>query len=70
MAVQVAAGVDMRQANRLPAFDRRSPSTGGAARPSDAPVAVTVLHRRDARHRLLPTACRTESEFMAPVSYL
>lgn len=62
VAVQVASRVDMSEANCLPTLHRGPAVTRGAPRPTDTPVAVTVLHHRDAGHRLLPTACLTHTE--------
>lgn len=59
MAVQVASRVDMSEANRLPTPHGGPTVTRGAARPTDAPVAVTVPLHRDAGYRLLSTTCLT-----------
>lgn len=61
MAVQVAACVDMGEADRLPALDRRTSMTQGVTRPSNTPVAVTVFHRCHPCYRLLPATCLTHT---------
>lgn len=55
MAVQVAACVDMGQADRLPALDRVTSMAQGVTCPSNTPVAVTVFDCSHPSHRLLPT---------------
>lgn len=55
MAVQVAACVDMGEADRLPALDRVTSMAQGVTCPSNTPVAVTVFDCSHPSHRLLPT---------------
>lgn len=59
MAVQVAACVNVSEADGLSALDGGSSVAQGIARPSNTPVAVTVFNRSYPGHRLLPTACFT-----------
>lgn len=57
MAVQVAARVDVSEADGLSTLDGGAAVAQGVSRPSNAPVAVTVLGYRHPSHRLLATAC-------------
>lgn len=59
MAVQVAARVDMSEADGLSALDRGASIARGITRPTNAPVAVTVFNRSYPGYRLLTTACFT-----------
>lgn len=61
MAVQVAARVDVSEADGLSALDRGASVAQGIARPSDAPVAVTVFRRSYPGYRLLAAACFTHT---------
>lgn len=56
MAVQVAARVDVSEADALSALDRGASIARGIARPSNAPVAVAVFNGGDPSHRLLAAA--------------
>lgn len=57
MAVQVAARVDMSEADGLSALDRGASIAQGIARPSNTPVAVTVFNCCYPGYRLLAAAC-------------
>lgn len=57
MAVEVAACVDVGEADGLAAHNRGTAVAQGVAAPPDTPVTVTVFDRGHARHRLLSTAC-------------
>lgn len=58
MAVQVAACVDMSEADGLSTLDRGPSIAQGIAGPSNTPVAVTVFNRYSG-YRLLTAACFT-----------
>lgn len=60
MRVQVLPRVDVGQAYGLPALHRRASLAAAIAFPSNAPVAVGIVGRVDAGHRLLPAACSEE----------
>lgn len=57
MAVEVAAGAQVGEADGLPAAHRRAPLADGRRTAPDPPVAVPVIRRRHPGHRLLPAAC-------------
>lgn len=57
VAVQVAAGAQVREADGLPAAHRLAPLTHSGRAASHPPVAVPIIRRRHAGHRLLPAAC-------------
>lgn len=57
VAVQVAAGAQVREADGLPAAHRRAPLAHGGRAAPHPPVAVPVIRRRHPGHRLLPAAC-------------
>lgn len=58
VAVEVAAGAQVGEADGLPAAHRRAPLADGRRPAPHPPVAVPVIRRRHPGHRLLPAACR------------
>lgn len=61
MAVQVAARVDVSEADSLSALDRGASIAEGIAQPSNTPVAVTVFNSSYPGHRLLAAAWCTST---------
>lgn len=57
VAVQVAAGAQVREADGLPAAHRRAPLAHGGRAAPHPPVAVPIIRRRHPGHRLLPATC-------------
>lgn len=66
VAVQVAAGAQVGQADLLPAPHRPAPLAHGRRAAPHPPVAVPVIRRRHPGHRLLPAACGEGEPRSAP----
>lgn len=64
VAVQVAACVDVGQADRLPTLYRGASFADAGGLAPHSPVAVAVVHICDSGHRLLPTAWSKREEHM------
>lgn len=58
VAVEVAAGAQVGEADGLAAAHRRAPLADSRRTAPHPPVAVAVIRRRHPGHRLLPAACR------------
>lgn len=66
VAVQVAAGAQVREADGLPAAHRLAPLAHSGRAASHPPVAVPIIRRRHPGHRLLPAACGREERRSGP----